>query len=190
MAILKNVEGWWFKLDPNKPDKYDPAKPTWNFQARTTSKEQANEWRANHLTVKAVREDPTDEESKILYWKAQIGKKTKNQDGKDAAPVSIVSSKGDVDPNTLGNGSIVNIRLFQYEYEFQGKKGIANSLQSIQLVKHIVYTAQPGEDFEDEVETETVVPEVTSDTAPKAPSVPKAPGGGTPKTPVEEDSEY
>lgn len=189
MAILKNIEGHWFKLDPARPDKYDPAKPTWNFQARTTSKDQANEWRANHLTVKAVREDPEDEESKILYWKAQIGKKTKNQDGKEAAPVSIVSSKGDIDPNTLGNGSIVNVRLFQYEYEFQGKKGIANSLQSIQLVKHIVYTAQPGEDFEDEVETETIVPEGTTEEAATS-KAPKPPGGGAPKAPVADDSEY
>ena len=191
MAILKNVEGWWFKLNPARPDKYDPEKPTWNFQARTTSKAQMKEWKDNHLTVKAVREDPDDEESKILYWKAQIGKKTKNRDGKDAAPVSIVSSNGDVDPDTLGNGSIVNVRLFQYDYEFQGKKGIANSLQSIQLVKHVVYTAKPGEDFEDEVQTEVVMPAVEEgDEGETTPKPPKPPGGGAPKAPVADDSEY
>ncbi len=192
MAILKNVEGWWFRLDPNKPDKYDPDRPTWNFQARTSNKEQAKEWKENHFSVKAVRENPDDEESKILYWKTIMGKKVINQDGKPAQPVQIVSSKGDIDPNTIGNGSIVNVRLYQYEYEFQSKKGIANSLQAIQLVKHVVYTRKPGEDFEDEVETEVVIPE-DSDESPQnssKPSAPRVPGGGTPKVPDNSDSEY
>lgn len=188
MAILKNIEGWWFKLNPEKPDKYDPKKPNWNFQARTTSKEQRAEWLAHNCKVKAVREDPEDEESKILYYKTSFSKRLTNKEGKALPPVSIISSKGDIDPDTLGNGSIVNIRIFEYDYVFEGKEGKSNMLQSIQLVKHVLYTPEPGEDFEEEVETETV------DAAPRDPDAPprtpKAPGGGAPKAPVAEDSEY
>jgi len=187
MAILKNIEGWWFKLVPSMPDKYDPKKPTWNFQARTTDKAQVKEWKENHLTVKAVREDKDDEESKILYWKCIMGKKVTNSDGKPAQPVSINSSKGDVDPASLGNGSIVNVRLYQYPYTFEGKSGIANSLQSIQLVKHIVYERPAGEDF-DEVETETVAQEV-QESEEETPKTPVLKPAGAPKA-VDTDGEY
>jgi hypothetical protein len=75
-----------------------------------------------------------------------------------SAPPDVVNGKqAPVDPNSIGNGSIANIRIFQYDYTFEGKQGIATSLQGIQLVRHVLYTPKPIESF-DEVDTEVIIP--------------------------------
>ena len=165
MAILKNVEIWFTKLDPKRPSKkMTPNNPTWELQMRTTSKEQKKEWDELNIKTKAVRADPEDEESKILYYRANLKKKSlkegkKGEWDEPSSPVQVVNGKNeDIDPNSIGNGSIANIRIFQHEYTFEGKKGIASVLMGVQLVKHIVYTPRPMEEF-DEAETETILPD-------------------------------
>ena len=152
MAILKNCEIWWVKLDPKRPDiKTDSKKPAWGFQMRTKDKAQRKEWIDHHITVKAVRQDEDDEESPILYWRANLRKRIVNSKGEPSKPVEVRSGYGDLDPNTIGNGSIVNVRIFEYEYVFEGKPGMAAMPMAIQMVKHIVYTPEMGEDFEDDI---------------------------------------
>jgi hypothetical protein len=68
-----------------------------------------------------------------------------------------------IDPNTIGNGSICNIRIFDYPYRFKDEEkgvmveGIAIVLMAVQVIKHIVYHRKPGtkEDFE-EATTEVI----------------------------------
>ena len=51
MAILKNAELFFAKLDPKRPnDRFDKENPTWEVQARTRSKAQAKEWKDLHLS--------------------------------------------------------------------------------------------------------------------------------------------
>jgi len=163
MAIFKNCEVWFAKLDPKRPSKkLTPKNPTWEIQLRTTDKNQKKEWEAGYMNVKAVREDPTDEESKILYYRTNLKKKSLKKEGDEmvpTGPVDVVDGKQNpIDPTTIGNGSIVNIRTFQHEYTFEGKKGMTNTLMGIQVIKHIVYVAKPMEEFDD-AETETIIPE-------------------------------
>jgi hypothetical protein len=172
MAILNNVEIWFTKLDPKRPSKkMSPLNPTWELQMRTTSKEQKKAWEELNIKVHSVREDPEDEESKISYWRANLKKKSikKGKNGvpdEPAQPVQVVNGKQeDVDPNSIGNGSRANIRIFQHEYTFEGKKGIASVLMGIQLIKHIIYVPNPMEEFEN-ADTETIVPEDDGDGAP------------------------
>lgn len=172
MAILKDVEIWFAKLDPKRPSKkMSPLNPTWEVQIRTTSKDQKKEWEALNIKVKATREDPEDEESKVIYYRANLKKKsikigTNGAPNEPAQPVQVVNGKQeDVDPNSIGHGSIANIRIFQHEYTYEGKKGIATVLMAIQLVKHIIYVPNPMEDFED-TETETIIPTDDDDTPP------------------------
>jgi len=170
MAILRNVEVWWVKLDPKHPtkpmiatnDDGTPKVPQWEIQIRTTSKEQKNEWAATNVIAKAYREDKNDEESKILYYKTNLSRKSiKREPGKPYVPndpVQVVNGKNEpLDPNSIGNGSICNIRIYQRDYEINGIKKIANTLMAIQVIKHIVYVGAPMEDF-DEAETETILP--------------------------------
>lgn len=161
MAILKNVEIWFTKVDPARPSKtLDPKKPTWEAQIRTKSKEVRKQWMEMNLRVKAVREDKEDDESPILYYFCNLKKKALKADGSAATPVTVVNGRGkDIDDvNSIGNGSMANIRIFQHEYTFEGVKGIATILMGIQLTKHVVYVPTPMEEFEDAGDTETVDP--------------------------------
>lgn len=164
MAILNNVEIWWVKLDPKRPSKSATAeKPSWEIQIRTADKVQRAEWTKVGVKTKAVRQDKDDEESPVLYYVGNLRKKSVKADGTPAVPVNVWDGKHkEVDPNTIGNGSIANLRIFQRDYSFkddQGvlREGISNDLMAVQLVKHIIYTAAPMEDF-GEIETETVTP--------------------------------
>jgi len=156
MAIIRNCELWFAKLDPKRPSaKFNKKNPTWECQIRTADKAVKKEWEAMNLPVKAV---VPDDDSKP-YYRVNLRKKSIKEDGEPASPVSVVNSHLEaVDTNTIGNGSIGNIRIFQYEYTNEGKKGIASVLMGIQLTKHLVYTPKPrDDDFQmmDE-ETETI----------------------------------
>ena len=70
MAILKNQEIHFAKLDPKRPDKgigtaNNPPKPNWNLQIRTTDKAVRKSWTDMGIPSKAVREDKTDEECNV-----------------------------------------------------------------------------------------------------------------------------
>jgi hypothetical protein len=69
------------------------------------------------------------------------------RNGEAQNPVTLVG--GDlsaIDPNTLGNGSIGNVRLYQYDYDVNGKKGIASMLMAVQITTLKEYTPKPRED--------------------------------------------
>lgn len=158
MTILKDCEIWFAKLDPKRPSaKFNKLNPTWEMQIRTTDKVQRKEWEALSLSVKAVVPDDG-----IPYWRANLKKKSiRSKEAGPAEPVTVVNAAREpLDPNSIGNGSIGNLRLFQYDYPKEdGSKGIASILMAVQLTKHIVYVAPPREDFEDAGETETVARE-------------------------------
>lgn len=163
MAILQDVEIHFAKVDPKRPNaKYNKKNPTWECQIRTESREKRKEWLALGLPVKDVI---PDEEGMKPYYRVNLRKKSiKEKDGEPASPVDVIDGKKNpVDPNSIGNGSRGNIRIFQYEYtkdkENGGGKGTASVLMGIQLTKHVVYVPKPRDDDFGETETETVAPE-------------------------------
>lgn len=163
MAILKNAEVWFTKLDPKRPSKaLTPLNPTWEIQIRTNNKDTRKEWEAMGIKVKVVRADKADDESPVLYYSANLKRKSlKVTAGKTEPnePPTVENGKGEsLDPTSIGNGSVANIRIFQSEYTFEGKKGVRNTLMGIQLVKHKVYVQKPMEEF-DAAETETILPD-------------------------------
>ena len=156
MAILKNCEIHFAKLDPKRPNsKFNKKNPTWELQLRTYSKEQKKEWEALNLGVKVIMPDDDDEKP---FFRVNLRKKSIKENGEASEPVRVVNGAlENIDPNTIGNGSIAHVRIFQYEYPKEGGgKGIATVLMGIQLVKHIVYTPKPREDDFEMEETEVV----------------------------------
>jgi len=155
--IIKNCEIWYAKLDPKRPaKKFNPKAPTWEVQIRTKDKTVKKAWDEMKLNVKPVM---SPDETSVLYWRVNLKKKSVKDDGTATAPVQVVDGKGgDLDPNTIGNESIANIRVFQYDYVYEGKKGIASMLMGVQVVRHKVYTPKGIEDF-DEAEYERIEPE-------------------------------
>ena len=148
MAILKNVELYFAKLDPKRPNAtFNTENPTWEVQIRTKDKKQAAEWKALNISVK-----PDEDSDGKMFYKATLKKKSKKKDKSSGElvanePVQVVSgSLEKIDPSKIGNGSIANVRLFQYEYEMAGKKGIASMLMAVQITKLNEYIPKPRED--------------------------------------------
>ena len=118
MAILKNVELFYPRLDPKKPNsKFNKEQPTWEVQIRTRDKAVKNEWAALNLKPKTVEDD----DGKVFY-SVTLRKKSKKKDGEVNQPVKVIDGGlNDINPMSIGNGSIGNIRIFQYEYGDEGK---------------------------------------------------------------------
>ncbi len=142
MAILKNVELYFAKLNPAKPnDRFDKENPTWEVQVRTRDKAQAKEWKDLSINVKP------DEDDQGIFYKATLKKRSKKRSGEDQNPVSLVA--GDlsaIDPDKLGNGSIGNVRIYQYDYNIAGREGIASMLMAVQVTTYKEYEPKPRED--------------------------------------------
>ena len=163
MPILKNCELHHIYLDPKRPNsRFNKKNPTWEIQIRTTDKDQKKQWEEAGLRVKVVipnEDDPTN-----FYWRANLRKKSiKEKDQQPADPVEVVNGDLEaVDPRTIGNGSRGNIRYFQYEYDGENGKGVANVLMGIQLTLHKVFTPKdrPRDSFE-KANTE-VVPDTST----------------------------
>jgi hypothetical protein len=154
MPIVKDCELWFCKLDPKRPNnKFNRANPTWECQIRTTDKAVKKLWEELELPVKAVVPDEGPP-----YFRVNLRKKSIKEDKGAASPIKVINGKLDeIDPNTIGNGSVGNLRIFQYEYpKKDGGKGLASVLMGIQVTKHIVYKPKPRGDEFDETETETI----------------------------------
>jgi len=160
MPILKNVEIWFVKADPKRPNaKFNKKNPTWECQIRTSDKTTKKEWEELRLPVKAVVPDEGP-----AYFRVNLRKKSIKEDGEKSSPVKVIDGKmNEIDPNTIGNGSIANVRIFQYEYPKEGGGvGVASVLMGLQLTKHLMYTPKPRDDDFGDAETE-IVPEEEDD---------------------------
>ncbi len=156
--IIKNCELYFAKLDPTRPSaKFNKKNPTWELQIRTSDQEVRKQWTAMGLNVKPVVPDEGEP-----YFRVNLRKKSIKEDGEKASPVDVVDMQlNQVDPRSIGNGSVGNVRIFQYEYPREGGgKGTASVLMGVQLIKHIIYVPRPrDDDFQAEGETEVFEPE-------------------------------
>ena len=182
MPILKNIEAHWSKLSPNKPaPAFGDSGPKWEFIAIARTKAQADEWKA--LGIKVT---PIEEGDKLIY-KARFTRPVKNKKGEPNAPVEVVSGQLiPMDPAIIGNGSIVNIVIFQYDYEVKSengkasKKGRGTMLKKVQVTKLVRYEPQAEEDFEEESFEEVEMTEEQKAGKNKPAAAPSGAGDATP----------
>jgi hypothetical protein len=137
--ILSNVELFFAKLDPANPNsRFDKENPTWEVQIRTKDKAVAKFWKDQNLRV------TPDENDDGVFYRSNLKKKSKKRDGSDMAAVNVVAGDlSPVDPSTIGNGSIANLSVFQYDYNVSGKEGIASMLMGVQITTLNEYKAAP-----------------------------------------------
>ena len=151
MAILKNVELFYPRLDPKKPNaKFNKEQPTWEVQIRTRDKKVKAEWAALNLKPKTVEDD----DGKVFY-SVTLRKKSKKKDGEANQPVKVIDGGlNDINPMSIGNGSVGNVRIFQYEYGDEGK--IASMLMAVQITKLNEYIPKASDDEFEMTETEII----------------------------------
>ena len=124
-------------------------------------------------------------------WRVNLQKRSRKEDKAIAAvdwehskPVRVCNgAMDDIDPRSIGNGSIANVRIYQYEYKDKdGKDSVGNVLMAVQVIKHVVYKPAPRDDDFEMAETETIVP-IGDDTTTDKPSKKT----GKPSTPSADD---
>jgi hypothetical protein len=145
MAILQQCELWWARLEPSKPNtKFDAINPKWELQIRTTNKAVKKLWEELSLKVKAVI--PEDDDS-VPYYSTTLRRPTLKRTGEKMRPVEVVDGAGlPLDPGTIGNGSIGNVRIFQYEALNPKTQSmmIGTQLTGVQITRLVKYTPKPN----------------------------------------------
>jgi hypothetical protein len=128
----------------------------WELTGRTEDKAKAAAWKQvlGAKAVRAIREDKDDDESEIKYWQIKLRKKKFKVDGAISDPVEVVrgDTLEDLDPKIIGNGSIADVRIYQYDYSFKQKgttiEGTASVLMAVKVKKLVKYTSKDREEFE------------------------------------------
>ena len=132
-AFLNSVSLYYVKCDPKRPSsKMDPKNPQWEVQIRTTDPEVNNQWVEMGLPAKFVI--PKGKTPADGYFRCNLSKRAFKKDGEPAQAVEVVT--GDLrplDPNTIGNGSIGNLRLLSRKYEHNNQTKTAWYLMGIQI---------------------------------------------------------
>lgn len=151
-TVIKNAEVWWLHMDPESPDEYQDD-IFWSITIRTRDKLVKKEWEAQLLNV-AMKEDDDG-----VFYQCTFRRNTVNAKGKSAVCPPVVNGKlRNIDSNTVGNGSIANINLFQRPNRQTPGKWVS-TLMGVQVVVHKVYipSENSGPMFT-ECQTETIQP--------------------------------
>jgi hypothetical protein len=133
MPILNNVELWWVKVNPAKPERYEGKGPAkFSIQIRVKDKKTKESLEKEF----GFKFSPLEVDEKIFY-KTSISRYAyaSGPDGKEDMtkpnkPVTVILGDGTpVDPDTVGNGSVGNVSFFCKD----DKSG--RTLKGIQIMK-------------------------------------------------------
>jgi len=129
-VIVKDVELHWAKLD-SPVDPFKTGEKVWEVQIRTSDEETAKSW------------------AKDFFWKANIKRKELNRKGEtNTAPVVLNRKNEPMSASNIGNGSIGDLKLFQYPYNVAGRKGVSSMLSAVRIKDLKEYTPSSEVDFE------------------------------------------
>lgn len=147
-VFLHAVQLYYVKCNPTRPSaRMDPKKPQWEAQIRTTDQATAKRWEGLGLSVKFVI--PEGKGPAEGYFRANLSKRALKSNGEPAMPVEVVTGAlKDLDPDTIGNGSVANIRLLQRSYtNAVGQTKLTCMLVGIQVTHLIPYVGGTREGF-------------------------------------------
>jgi len=155
--VVKNAEVFWLHMDPADPDTYKED-IFWSVTVRTSDSAVKKQWEAQGLNP-ALKQDDDDN----VYYQCTFRRNTVNSKGKDSKCPPCVNGKlRNVDPNSIGNGSICNINLFMRPNRETTGKWVA-VLMGLQVVEHKVYVPSEGGPMFEECDTKTIQPERDED---------------------------
>jgi len=137
--LINNATIFFAKLIPEAPSAaFNADNPTWEVQIRTRDKAQAKQWKDMNLRVQ------TKDDDEGIFYAANLKKKSKKRDGTDMQPVNVVAGDlSPIDPRKIGNGSVANLSVYQYQYNVNGSEGIASMLMGVQITELNEYTPKP-----------------------------------------------
>lgn len=136
--ILKDLTAKFCRISGTDAPVNPFGSKQWEMVIQTSDADKVQELKDLGLNVKQDKEDEKT-------FNVNLKRKGIKADGNPNAPVKIVDSKlQPLEGNNIGNGSKVNVNLWQYEYEAPGRKGVATSLTAVQVVELVEYTPTAG----------------------------------------------
>jgi len=143
MAILRNVPVQWASV--TKPNTM--FEPCWEIQV-TLTPEQAKELLAEAKAVnpKGIKIKNEDDGTKTFRFRRKVMK----ADGiSENTPPVVCGPKGKDDKfdKLIGNGSICNIQYGFAGYDNKFGKGVVSDLKGVQVMIHVPYGVQDGDEF-------------------------------------------
>ena len=142
-VIIKDLTAKWVKIMGEAPTNQFGGKQ-WEMQVQTTDAAKAKEFEDAGLKVKTAEEDG------VKVFSVNLKRKATKNDGNPMTPVKVVDGALQAFPTDkrIGNGSKVNVNLWQYEYEFMGRKGVSTSLTAVQVIDLVEYIATNSAGFD------------------------------------------
>lgn len=151
--FIKNVTLNWARLDrpvaPFGTEQYE-------LQVATTDKKYAAELKANHFNVK----------EKDGVYTVALKRKARKADGSDNGAPKVLNgdlSTFDFSEHLIGNGSTGNVKVYQYPYNVQGRKGVGSSLTAVQITDLVAYTGGQANDGFEAIDMPTESPKADDD---------------------------
>jgi hypothetical protein len=137
-TVFENVKVLWPKLGVNTEDNFNQDGQQWSITIVLDS-DQAKKWRAS----KASPEIKVSEDG-VETIGVKRGCTFKKSGDAKAAPV-VVDKFGDaVDTTIIGNGSVCNVEVSTYEYNFKGRAGVGSELRAVQVLELVEYAGGDG----------------------------------------------
>lgn len=149
MAVLREVPVKWAKVhQPNltfEPNSWEIVVVLTKEQADSLSKE------ALAVSPKGIKIKEVDGNLEFRFRR-----KVERSDGKggvvENTPPVVVGPKGrgDVFTKNIGNGSICNVQYIFTGYDNKFGKGVTADLKGVQVLTHVPYGVEDGEEFGEE----------------------------------------
>lgn len=129
--LIKDVYADFARLSTPK-EGLTPGKKQYEVKLRFKSKEAADEAQEQHLNVKT---DPQGERY------VSVKRNELRANGEPNGPPRVVNGNNqEIDSTKIGNGSTVNVILYQFAYDMNNRKGIFSSLTAVQVTNLVEYT--------------------------------------------------
>lgn len=146
MAILRDVKVQWASvLEPNT--QFDHQ---WEIQATFNSDEQAkafvNESKGVDPKGKGVKLKEDQDGNKTFRFRRRVARADGNGDNSPPA-VCGPGGKDDIWTKKIGNGSVCNIQYAFSKYDNKFGKGVTTDLKGVQVLVHVPFGVQDGEEF-------------------------------------------
>lgn len=137
--IIKNVEIHWARLG-EKPLANNFGEVVWEMQMRVRDKQQAIALRDDNFNVKQGEDDNG------TYYSVNLKRRGTKKDGSPNEPVKVVDGQVQpMDGSVIGNGSVGNVKVWQYQNSFGSTSSV---LMAVQVTKLLEYVPEATVDFE------------------------------------------
>jgi hypothetical protein len=153
---LPNMIIDWVKTETPVEFPIGSGQWSWSVTAKTNDLQIAANMHQNGFKMRPEYDRIKGEDGKYVNgdqtgcYLTSLRRKTQTKDGKARKPVLVFDHNVRPVESTahVGNGSVANINVFQYAWEFMGKAGVSTDLVGLQLVDIVHRSTEAATGFD------------------------------------------